>query len=215
VELLFKQGDVVLFQGDSITDAGRNKEQPGDLGRGYAHLTTALFNSAYPELQVKFLNRGISGNRARDLLSRWDADCLELRPNWVSIYIGINDTWRRYDRNDATSAEQFEKEYRELLNRTKERLGAGIVMIEPFVLPVPEDRKTWREDLDPKITVVRELAREFGALLVPLDGLFAQASMLAPSAYWAPDGVHPSPAGHALIAKNWLKTVGAARAVQP
>ena len=80
-------------------------------------------------------------------------------------------------------------------------------MIEPFVLPVPEDRKLWREDLDPKINVVRELARKFGALLVPLDGIFAQASMLAPSSYWAPDGVHPSPAGHALIAKAWLKAV--------
>jgi lysophospholipase L1-like esterase len=73
---------------------------------------------------------------------------------------------------------------------------------------VPEDRKQWREDLDPKIQAVRELAREFGALLVPLDGLFAQASMRAPAGFWAPDGVHPSPAGHALIAKAWLETVG-------
>jgi lysophospholipase L1-like esterase len=214
VSLRIKQGDVVLFQGDSITDAGRNKELPNDLGKGYALLTTALFSSAYPELQVKFLNRGISGNRAKDLLNRWEADCIELRPNWVSIYIGINDTWRKYDRNDPTSAEQFEKQYRELLVRTKEQTGAGIMMIEPFVLPVPEDRKTWREDLDPKITVVRELAREFGALLVPLDGLFAQASILAPPAYWAPDGVHPSPAGHALIAKAWLRAIGAAAVMQ-
>ncbi|MEF3304787.1 SGNH/GDSL hydrolase family protein [Paenibacillus sp. GYB003] len=212
--LRIKQGDVVLFQGDSITDAGRNRQQHGDLGKGYAHLTAALFSAAYPELEVKFLNRGISGNRAKDLVARWEADCLELRPNWVSIYIGINDTWRKFDSGDPTSAEQFEKSYRELLVSTKERLDAGLILVEPFVLPVPEDRKGWREDLDPKITVVRELAREFGALLVPLDGLFAQASMLAPSAYWAPDGVHPSPAGHALIAKAWLKAMGATSAIQ-
>ncbi|KRE40553.1 SGNH/GDSL hydrolase family protein [Paenibacillus sp. Soil724D2] len=206
----FKQGDIVLFQGDSITDAGRVRENPADMGKGYALMTAALFGSSYSEQQVTFLNRGISGNRVKDLQSRWDQDCLALQPSWVSIYIGINDCWRRYDRNDPTSVEQFEEGYRELLVRTKEELGAKLIMIEPFVLPVPEDRKQWREDLDPKINVVRELAREFGALLVPLDGIFAQASMLAPSSFWAPDGVHPSPAGHALIAKAWLKAVGVA-----
>ncbi|MCY9693451.1 SGNH/GDSL hydrolase family protein [Paenibacillus alginolyticus] len=205
----FKQGDIVLFQGDSITDAGRVRDNPSDLGKGYALMTAALLGSSYPEKQVTFLNRGISGNRVKDLQSRWEQDCIALEPSWVSIYIGINDCWRRYDRNDPTSVEQFEEGYRELLIRTKEGLGANLILIEPFVLPVPEDRKLWREDLDPKINVVRELAREFGALLVPLDGIFAQASMLAPSSYWAPDGVHPSPAGHALIAKAWLKAVGA------
>lgn len=202
-------GDIVLFQGDSITDAGRNRESSGDLGRGYALMAAGLFGSLHPERRATFLNRGISGNRVKDLQARWQDDCIGLRPNWVSIYIGINDCWRRYDRNDPTSVEQFERGYRELLTRTKEELGAGIVMVEPFVLPVPEDRKAWREDLDPKINAVRELAREFGALLVPLDGLFAQASMTAPPAYWAPDGVHPSPAGHALIARAWLQAVGA------
>lgn len=214
MELRIKQGDVVLFQGDSITDAGRVREQPHDLGKGYALMTAGLFSAAYPEMQVRFLNRGISGNRAKDLVDRWQDDCIGLRPNWVSIYIGINDTWRKFDRNDPTSAEQFEQSYRELIVRTKEELDAGLILVEPFVLPVPEDRKTWREDLDPKINVVRELAREFGALLVPLDGLFAQASTRASAAYWAPDGVHPSPAGHALIADAWLKTVGAAAAVR-
>lgn len=201
-------GATVLFQGDSITDAGRNRESFYDLGRGYALMTAALFSSKYPEKQVKFINRGISGNRVKDLQARWDDDCIALKPDVVSIYIGINDTWRRYDRNDPTPVEQFEAGYRDLLNRTTSQLDARIVMVEPFVLPVPEDRKQWREDLDPKINVVRELAREFGALLVPLDGLFAQASMRAQAAFWAPDGVHPSPAGHALIARAWLEAVG-------
>ncbi|MCR8634054.1 SGNH/GDSL hydrolase family protein [Paenibacillus radicis (ex Xue et al. 2023)] len=203
-----KEGDVVLFQGDSITDAGRNRDKGDDLGKGYALMAAAQFSALYPEKQVQFVNRGISGNRVKDLQKRWQEDCLDLKPNVVSIYIGINDTWRRYDRNDPTSTEQFEEVYRDILKQSA-KLEAKLVIIEPFVLPVPEDRKQWREDLDPKITVVRELAREFGARLVCLDGLFAQASARAAASFWAPDGVHPSPAGHALIAKAWLQAVGA------
>ncbi|WP_282941320.1 SGNH/GDSL hydrolase family protein [Paenibacillus sp. RC67] len=203
-----EQGDIVLFQGDSITDAKRVREDGNDLGKGYALMAAAQFSALYPEKQVQFLNRGISGNRVKDLQSRWVEDCLDLKPNVVSIYIGINDTWRRYDRNDPTSTEQYESGYRDLLGQMA-KLEAKLILIEPFVLPVPEDRKLWREDLDPKIHVVRELAREYGAKLVSLDGLFAQASIRANSAYWAPDGVHPSPAGHALIARAWLQAVGA------
>lgn len=204
-----EQGDIVLFQGDSITDAGRIRENGNDLGRGYALMAAAQFSAKYPEKQITFLNRGNSGNRVPDLQERWQQDCLDLKPNLVSIYIGINDTWRRFDRNDGTSTEKFKEGYRQLLDQTAST-GAKLLLIEPFVLPVPEDRKLWREDLDPKITAVRELAREFGARILCLDGLFAQASTLANSAFWAPDGVHPSPAGHALIANAWLKVVGAA-----
>ncbi|UUZ83484.1 SGNH/GDSL hydrolase family protein [Paenibacillus sp. P26] len=200
---------VVLFQGDSITDCGRNREMGTDLGKGYALMATALFSSRYPEKQVKFINRGIGGNRVKDLEKRWQEDCIALRPTWVSIYIGINDTWRRFDRDDPTSVEAFAEGYRRLIVRTKEELDAKLILVEPFVLPVPEDRKRWREDLDPKIQAVRELAREFQTLYVPLDGLFAQASTQTPPDYWAPDGVHPSPAGHALIAKAWLDAVKA------
>ncbi|WNQ10001.1 SGNH/GDSL hydrolase family protein [Paenibacillus aurantius] len=204
---LIKEGARVLLIGDSITDAGRNRENGDDLGKGYAFLVAALYGAQQPGQGVKFYNRGIGGNRVKDLQERWDRDCLELKPDLVSIYIGINDTWRKYDRQDPTSAEAFEAGYRDILNRTKENLTAGLVLIEPFVLPVPQDRESWREDLDPKIQVVRKLAREYGARLVPLDGLFAQGSMQAEPAYWAPDGVHPSPAGHALIADAWLRTV--------
>lgn len=132
-----------------------------------------------------------------------------MKPTWVSIYIGINDTWRRFDSGEETTPEQFEASYRDLIERTQKSLDAKLVLIEPFVLPVPEDRRTWRQDLDPKIHIVRELAREYGAPLVPLDGLFAAASVKAEPAYWAYDGVHPTPAGHALIADAWLKTMGA------
>jgi len=207
--MTFKPKDVVLFQGDSITDWGRNYEDASSLGVGYALMIAARLGHMYPEKKLTFMNRGISGNRAVDLQARWDKDCLDLKPTWVSIYIGINDTWRRMDSGEETTAEQFEASYRDLIERTRKSLDAKLILIEPFVLPVPEDRKGWRTDLDPKIHIVRELAREYGALLVPLDGLFAAASVKAESAYWAPDGVHPSSAGHALIADAWLRTVGA------
>ncbi|GGJ12174.1 lipase [Alicyclobacillus cellulosilyticus] len=207
--LRIENESLVLFQGDSITDCGRRRDQPDDLGFGYAALVAAWFTARYPEKRVRFLNRGISGNRVRDLQARWREDCIDLRPDWVSILIGINDTWRRYDRSDPTSVEAFAAGYRDILRRTREELGANLILLEPFVLPVPEDRKQWREDLDPKIHAVRELAREFGALYVPLDGLFAQASAGTDPALWAPDGVHPSLAGHALIARAWLLAVGA------
>ncbi|MDD3926374.1 MAG: SGNH/GDSL hydrolase family protein [bacterium] len=208
---LIKNGSVVLFQGDSITDAGRSREDLNDLGQGYPMLTAAWFSALYPEMQVSFINRGISGNRACDLVNRWQQDCIDLKPDLVSILIGINDTWRRYDRNDPTSTEDFEAHYRKLLTATRENTGAGIILCEPFVLPVPEDRLRWREDLDPKIDVVHRLAREFGATLLPLDGIFAQASAQAQPDFWTPDGVHPTKAGHALIAQNWLRTVEASR----
>ena len=198
---------IILFQGDSITDCGRDYNDPASLGTGYPMLIAAWYQALHPGAPVTFINRGVGGNRVKDLQARWDADCLELEPALVSILIGINDTWRRYDSNDPTPVEAFEDAYHDILNRTLESTDAQIVLIEPFVLPVPDDRKAWREDLDPKIQSVRHLAREFGALLIPMDGLFAQASSKRDPDFWAPDGVHPSLAGHALIAQTWLDTV--------
>lgn len=203
-----KDGMTVLFQGDSVTDASRSRENDDDLGNGYPMTTASWMAAMHPEKKVRVLNRGISGNRAIDLRGRWQEDCIDLNPDIVSILIGINDTWRRYDSNDPTSAEAFEDNYRNILERTKNETKARIVLMEPFVLPYPEDRIAWREDLDPKIHVVRKLAREFGAILVPLDGIFAAASAYRDPGFWSPDGVHPSPAGHALISQSWLKAVG-------
>ncbi len=209
MELMIKKDWLVLFQGDSITDAGRNRQDDSGMGNGYADMIAAQFSAMYPQKNVRFINRGISGNRAKDLTARWDEDCIDLKPDFVSILIGINDCWRRYDSNDPTSAAEFEAAYRDILRRTVEKRKARLILCEPFVLPVPDDRRKWREDLDPKIHVVRNLAREFGAIYLPLDGLFAQASAIRECAFWAPDGVHPSKAGHALIAREWMKAVGA------
>lgn len=206
--MLLHSGQTILFQGDSITDAGRNRHDAAGLGGGYAMMAASLLQARHPELGLKFLNKGISGNRAVDLAGRWDQDCLDLKPDWVSILIGVNDCWRRFDGNDLTTAENFEKHVRNILERSRSQ-GIRIILCEPFVLPCPPDREAWREDLDPKIHVIRKLAREFDALLVPFDGIFAARSILQPPAFWAADGVHPTLPGHALMATEWIRTVTA------
>lgn len=210
---LFTQGQTILFQGDSITDCQRERDSHAEtgaaLGHGYAFIAASLVEAQYPELRLKFINRGISGNRVRDLRARWQPDCIDLKPDWVSILIGINDTWRRYDSGDPTSAEDFERDYRFILEQTAAATSARLILCEPFLLPCPGDRLNWREDLDPKIAVARSLAREFNALYVPFDGVFAAAATRREPAFWAGDGVHPSHAGHALMADAWLRTVRA------
>ncbi len=206
---LIERDAVVLFQGDSITDAGRTREDGSDLGRGYALLTSAWFGAVHPELNVTFLNRGIGGNTIRDLDARWDADCLALKPTVLSVLVGINDAAGRYHHNRVITVEEFEGTYFNLLQKAVECSVKRIVLMEPFVLPTDPTRVQWREDLDPKIEAVRRLAREFQAVLIPTDGLFAQASALQRLEYWMPDGVHPTPAGHALMAQAWLQAVKA------
>jgi lysophospholipase L1-like esterase len=204
---LIGDNQLVLFQGDSITDAGRLDSADG-MGFGYANLTAAWFSALYPEKRVRFINRGISGNRVVDLARRWQQDCLDLKPDWVSILIGINDTWRRYDSGDATSVESYETGYRSILGQVT-ATGARIIICEPFVLPTPPDRVAWRVDLDPKIDAARRLAREFHAIYVPFDGIFAASSTQVDPAFWAEDGVHPTLSGHARMAQSWLRAVKA------
>lgn len=188
-----------LFQGDSITDAARDRAYDISMGRGYAMMTAGQAMLRFPDRRLTFLNRGISGNRVRDLVARWTEDAIALQPDFLSILIGINDTWRRYDRDDPTSAEDFERDYRLILGRVRRETRARIILLEPFLLPVA-GREAWREDLDPKRAAVRRLAAEFADVFIPLDDLFRQRWSAPSPAYWAEDGVHPTPAGHALIA---------------
>lgn len=197
----------VLFQGDSITDCNRSRENLSCMGFGYAMFIASRYLAKHPEYPVEFINRGISGDRCCDLKARWDDDCIEVLPDLVSILIGINDVGRRYNCNEPTSVELFADIYHDILTKTVERTEAGLVLMEPFVLPISDEHNRWREDLDPKIQVVRALAREFNAALIPLDGLFAQAVTRREPKFWSADGVHPTFEGHALIAQAWLDAV--------
>jgi len=203
-----KKDDIILFQGDSITDCGREYGD-NNLGFGYVALITAHLQANYPEMNFTIYNRGISGNRVVDLVERWDRDCIDLEPDVLSILIGINDCWRKFDANEETTASQYKEGYRSIIERAKEaNPNLRLIMLEPFVLPVPEDRKEWRDDLDKKIIAAREVAAEFGALYIPLDGIFAAKCALRQPEFWAQDGVHPTIEGSGVIAKAWLDTVG-------
>lgn len=205
--LELKDGDIVLFQGDSITDAGRVPQGPEGMGNGYALLTSAWISAAHPERKIQFINRGISGNRVIDLQGRWKVDCLDLKPAWVSILIGVNDTWRRYDSNDLTTADSFEGGYRDILNQVRDQLKAKIILMEPFLLHISDKIKEMREDLDQKIEVVHRLAKDYNAKLVPLDQLFQEACKYREPVFWAGDGVHPTWPGHALMTQAWIEAV--------
>ncbi|MFC7679449.1 SGNH/GDSL hydrolase family protein [Paenibacillus sp. GCM10028914] len=198
---------VLLFQGDSITDCGRNYNDKDNLGSGYALMISGKLGLTYPEKKIRFLNRGISGNLVVDLRARWEEDCIRLNPSWVSIMVGINEVGRKYKQGEPTSTEAYYEGYKELLVQTIEKTGAKIILMEPFLLPVDDVTKQWREDLDPKIQAVRELAREFNTLYVPLDGLFAAAITQHDMTYYAPDGIHPTAAGHALISEAWMTAI--------
>ena len=199
-----KNNALHLFQGDSITDGGRVREPGQHLGGSYAFLTGAMYQRRHLEAGVRFLNRGISGNRIVDLEARWTKDCVDLQPDSLSILIGINDTWRRYDQNQPTSAEDFAAGYRRLLDRTARETKARIMLLEPFLLPVFEHQQAWWEDLRPKQAVVRQLAVDYGLPFIPLQEVFDEAARTSGMATWAADGVHPTPAGHLLIAEQLL-----------
>jgi lysophospholipase L1-like esterase len=207
--MILQADDHILFYGDSITDAGRNAEQNsnGGLGAGYAALVAAQLAARFPELNLRFTNRGLSGNRVYDLESRLRDDVISQQPSLVSILIGINDTWRRYDSNTMSPLDEFEASYARIAQRLHESGTSRLIICEPFLLPVPDDRIAWREDLDPRIAACRRIARQHGGLYLPLDGLFAAAACRQTLDYWLPDGVHPSLAGHAFIADAWMNLV--------
>ena len=192
--------DRTVFIGDSVTDCGRLELPPH--GDGYVREIAAS-----GRLAGEVLNMGISGHRLVDLVARWERDVIELQPTRVSVAIGINDTWRRYDDNDATAAADFEANYRALLTRTVHATGAELVLCEPFLLPVAEEMEDWREDLDPKIDAVRRLAAEFGAKFVPFDETFTMLAEDTPMSELAADGIHPTALGHRRMAELWLDIV--------
>lgn len=193
---------IVLFTGDSITDSHRLDTGLSPLGDGYVRDIATDLAVRVPGIRV--LNTGISGNRVPDLEHRWDTDCLALKPAVLTILIGINDTWRRYDNDDPTSVEAFEAGYRRLLTRVRDQLECTVVLMEPFLTPIWMDQHRWRDDLDPKIDAVRRLARQFETVLLPTDRAMTEAALRLGGAAVAYDGVHPTALGHRVIADTWL-----------
>lgn len=192
----------ILFQGDSITDAGRNYSDYHNMGSGYPKYAASLIASRHPDTDFEFINLGVSGDQTSDLQKRWKEDCTDLSPDFVSILIGVNDTWHRANERNWKTSEEYEESYRYILTETKKKTNAKIMILEQFLLPYA-DKDFFRIDLDPKIQITRKLAREFADVFVPLDGIFASHCIGVNPTSWADDGVHPTDAGASLIAEYY------------
>lgn len=205
--------DLVLFQGDSITDCGRSRDVNGfntGLGTGYALMIAAQLLSSRPADGLRFSNRGISGNRIVDLYARIKADVVNLKPDVLSVLIGVNDTWHEFGNGNGVAVPKYERVFREFLGETRESLPhARFVLCEPFVLECGVVTKEWVAEMAQRRVVVKKLAKEFDAVFVPFQTMFDHALELAPPEYWAADGVHPTAAGHMLMTHAWLKAVDA------
>lgn len=193
--------DHVLFIGDSVTDCGRRTD-PGGLGDGYVRRLAEGPLSGH-----RVTNRGIAGDRAVDLASRWDTDAVAARPDVLSVLVGVNDTWRRYDSGEVTPLDAFEATYRSLLDRVAD--VRRLVLVEPFLLPVvPDQERWWDEDLGARVAVVGVLATEYDAVLVPAAAHLAALARLHGATALAHDGVHPTALGHRVLADLWWATAG-------
>jgi len=206
---------LILFQGDSITDCGRNYEDTTSTGVGYVHMVKGQLGCEHPG-EYEFINRGISGNRIIDVYARIKKDIINLKPDYMSILIGVNDVWHELgDRHDGVDIEKFEKIYEMLIAEILEALpDIKIMILEPFVLEAsattatesePERWDYFRTEVPLRAAAAKCIAEKYGLPFVALQDKFDDASKLAQASYWLRDGVHPTPMGHWIIKNEWMK----------
>jgi lysophospholipase L1-like esterase len=211
-----EKGLVFLFQGDSITDGnwGRNLDLNHFLGHGYVFSIASRIGADFPQAGFTFHNRGISGNKVNDLEQRWEKDAIALKPDVLSILIGVNDAGAViYDRPGACDTATFEEKYRSILLQSQKANPDIILALGlPFIYPVKqqiEKWSQWEQELPPRTEIVKKLAKEFNTVLIDYPAMFDKAFKLAPMPYWVWDGCHPTVAGHELMAREWIKQVSA------
>lgn len=211
VGISFTAQSTLLFIGDSITDCDR-RNCPEEIGKGYVRLVRDALAAGDPKCAPRVFNRGISGNKVTDLRKRWQRDVLDLAPDVLSVFIGINDVWHGWvPGRVGCPIDEFVATYRELLAETRQRLpGISLVLCEPSVIWLADPPDAGQR-LEPYVLAVHELGREFVAeSVVPLNGAFSRAKATRPDIPWTTDGVHPSSYGHMLIAREWLVSTGLA-----
>lgn len=198
----------LIFQGDSITDAGRDRRNYHNLGEGYPKFAAELIREAHADTDIEFMNFGISGNRTCELFDRLYPDGIAFQPDIISFLIGINDVWHRYSQNKImTTDEQIALNYREILKRIKRETNAKIVMLSPYVLDA-EGTSHIRDDLSTVLPIIRELAAEYADAYVPLDELFDEAMKTQPrEKFYSNDGVHPNENGARFIAEHYARAI--------
>ncbi len=209
-----EEGSVILFQGDSITDSGREKQKelpnsPASFGSGYAFMSASRILQHFPEKKLQIFNRGISGNKVFQLSDRWEKDCLQLKPSLLSILIGVNDYWHMRNGQYKGTVEIYENDYRKLLSRTREALpDIRFVVCQPFGLAgTTAVSEEWMIPFRAYQEAAYKIAGEFNAIWIPFQKVFDEAVRHAPATYWSGDGVHPTMAGSQLMANAWLAGV--------
>lgn len=207
-------GGVILFQGDSITDSGRNRSIAGPniaaaLGTGYPLLVASRVLRASPDNDWRFFNRSDSGDKVPDLQARWSRDTLELKPDILSVLVGVNDFWHKRLNGYTGTVADYEAQYDALLTATRRSFPAvRLVVLEPFVLRHGVVDSTWFPEFDERRAAAARVASHSGATFIPLQDAFNAASVHGGPAHWTADGVHPTPAGHELIAERWRAVLG-------
>ena len=208
------KGLVFLFQGDSITDGnrGRTTDPNHIMGHGYAFAVASRIGADFPDRDLLFFNRGVSGNKITDLQKRWQTDTLDLKPDVLSILVGINDTAAVVNKSaEAIPMEQFETIYRNLLQACRQVNPQVLFVLGiPFVYPVgkrTENWELWREDTLNRQAIVRKLAAEFNAVLIDYPAVIDNAISRKNVDYWVWDGIHPTVFTHELMAREWIKQV--------
>lgn len=207
-------GGTILFQGDSITDGGRKKKDPAanhaaSLGRGYPVMLAGALLGTHHGRSWQIHNRGISGNKVPDLARRWQADAIDMKPALLSILVGVNDIWHKLNGKFEGTVADYEKGYGDLLDITLEKVpGVKIVVCEPFVLRTGAVSERWFPEFDERRAAAKRVAETRKLTFVPFQTMFDDAVKSAPASFWAGDGVHPSLAGHALMAATWRRVVG-------
>ena len=206
--------NIILFQGDSITDSGRKREESScnnatALGSGYPMLAGAALLEKYSSMNLKVYNKGISGNKVYQLAERWDQDCLEIKPDILSILIGVNDIWHKLNGQYNGTVDVYRKDYIALLERTIKALpNVKLIICEPFAVPgVKAVDDKWYPEFYGYQKAAREIASQFNAVYIPYQKIYDEAQKHAPGAYWTGDGVHPTLAGAQLMALAWLKSI--------
>lgn len=209
-----KTGDVILFQGDSITDAGRErmKQQSnlsGSFGTGYSFLAASRILNENPAKDLSIFNRGISGNKVYQLSERWQRDCFDLNPALLSILVGVNDYWHTLEGKYEGTVEKYEQDFKQLLVLTRRMMPeVKLIIGEPFaVLGCTAVTDKWFPAFDGYRAAAKKLAEEFNAVFIPYHAIFNEAILKAPPKYWTADGVHPTMAGCSLMAEAWLEAV--------
>lgn len=200
----------ILFQGDSITDAGRDRRNYRNMGNGYPKYAVELIKEAHPDTEFDFINLGIGGNRTDQLFDRLYKDAIALEPDVISILIGINDVWHRHGGEKvATTDAQIELNYRTILDELKSKTNAKIMILSPYLLDC-EGKDAIREDLKTVLPIIRGLAEEYADVYVPLDEYFEEAMKTMPEPrYYSADGVHPNQNGAAFIGKLYAEAIEA------